>query len=83
MLYKIMANKSITLKQQKVLDFIKEFKEKTKITPTYRDIAKGLNLAIGSVQQHILALEIKGKIKCIPKISRGILIIEEVKNENM
>ena len=33
MLYKIMANKSITLKQQKVLDFIKEFKEKTKITP--------------------------------------------------
>lgn len=79
----INENSPLTLKQEQVLNFIKNFKEKTKITPTYRDIAKGLNLSLGTIQQHITSLEIKGKIHCIPKISRGILIKEEVKNENM
>ena len=66
-------------KQEEVLNFIKQFKQKTKITPTYRDIAKGLNVSIGTVQNRITALEKRGKIVCIPKISRGILLKDEVK----
>lgn len=46
---KMHENSPLTLKQEQVLNFIKDFKEKTKITPTYRDIAKGLNLSVGSV----------------------------------
>jgi len=75
--------KELTEKQEKCLQFIKDFKEKTKIAPTYRDIAKGLNLSIGTIQQYISALKIKGFIIATPKISRGILLKEEVKNENL
>lgn len=75
--------RELTEKQKKCLDFIKEFKEKTKITPTYRDMASGLNVSIGTIQQYVSALEIKGFIVIIPKISRGILLKEEVKNENL
>lgn len=54
----------ITKKQQRILDFISDFYDKNGVSPTYREIASGLELkAVSSVAEHIDNLVAMGAIK--------------------
>jgi len=53
----------ITEKQQRVLDFIKEFKNKYDTSPTTGDIAKEFDYARTTCRNYLYALKEKGFIK--------------------
>lgn len=54
----------ITKKQKRILDFISDFKDKNGISPTYREIAAGLELkSVASVAEHIDNLVALGALK--------------------
>ena len=64
--------KELTEKQEKVLEFIKNFHTNNAMMPTVREIAKNFKLSIGSVQQHLRALLSKGFLIKRGSLSRGI-----------
>ena len=54
----------ITKKQKRILDFIVDFKDKNGISPTYREIAAGVELkSVASVAEHIDNLVAIGALK--------------------
>lgn len=54
----------ITKKQKRLLDFISDFIDKNGISPTYREIAAGLELkSVSSVAEHIDNLVLIGALK--------------------
>ena len=54
----------ITKKQQRILDFITDFIDKNGVSPTYREIAAGLELkSVSSVAEHIDNLVLRGAIR--------------------
>jgi repressor LexA len=55
---------AITRRQKQVLDFIAEFVEENRYSPSYEEIAHGLDLAsLATVHKHINALEAKHYLK--------------------
>jgi repressor LexA len=67
----------LTPKQLEVFTFIQLFLKKHSFPPTRGEIAQGLGLRNRQgIDQHLRALEVKGAIKLIPGISRGIRIRE-------
>jgi len=54
----------LTKKQQRLLDFISDYIDKNNISPTYREIAAGLELkSVSSVAEHIDNLVARGVLK--------------------
>ena len=54
----------ITSKQQRILDFISDVIEKNGVSPTYREIADGLELrTVSTVAEHIDNLVARGALK--------------------
>ena len=54
----------ITKKQQRILDFITDFIDKNGVSPTYREIAAGLELkSVASVAEHIDNLVLRGALR--------------------
>lgn len=71
---------SLTPKQQKFLNFIKQFFRQQGYAPTLQDMAEHFELSsLGTVQQYLGALEDKGYIERSSK-ARGLKLIET--NEN-
>ncbi len=67
----------ITKKQQKILDFVSDFIEKNGFSPTYREIATGLDLkAVSSVAEHIENLVAKGILRKSGDHGRVVEIID-------
>lgn len=67
----------ITKKQQRILDFISDFIEKNGVSPTYREIAEGLELnAVSSVAQHVDHLVALGVIKRSNEHGRVLEIVD-------
>ncbi|MDD2524017.1 MAG: transcriptional repressor LexA [Endomicrobiia bacterium] len=64
--------KELTDKQTKVLQFINKFHADNAMMPTVREIAANFKLSIGSVQQHLKALQSKGFLIKRGSLSRGI-----------
>src|ERR1043165_6359441 len=55
---------ALTKRQKEFLDFLAEFLEKKRYSPSYQEIADGLNLAsLATVHKHITALESKQYLK--------------------
>src|SRR5262249_32482397 len=55
---------ALTKRQKEFLDFLAGFLEKRGYSPSYEEIAEGLNLAsLATVHKHILALEAKHYLK--------------------
>lgn len=52
----------MTEKQERYFNFIKDYMEKNKKSPTYKEIAKHFNVTIPTVQEYIIILEKKGLI---------------------
>lgn len=54
----------VTKKQKRLLDFITDYKDKNGISPTYREIAAGLELkSVASVAEHIDNLVALGALR--------------------
>ena len=66
----------LTKKQSQVLNFVKESQLRRNTTPTLREIMEKLKLkAIGTVQDHLSALEQKGYIKRLKNKARSIELL--------
>lgn len=73
--------KGLTEKQKKILDFIREYKKEKGYPPTIKEIMEKFSFSSPtSVISHLSALERKGFIKKIGKVSRGIVIKDEFLN---
>ncbi|MFO7170369.1 MAG: transcriptional repressor LexA [Chloroflexota bacterium] len=65
----------LSARQREILSFIEQFKEENGIAPSIRQIQEKLNISSTSVVAYNLkALESKGLLKRMGKISRGITI---------
>lgn len=67
----------LTDKQSKILDFIREYTEENPYPPTFHEIASRFKITIGTVQDHISALQRKGYLERIPDVARGFKIVEQ------
>lgn len=73
-----MANKTLSAKQQQILDYIKDEILAKGYPPTVRDICEAVNLkSTSSVFSHLETLEKKGYIRRDPAKPRTIEIIDE------
>src|SRR5215831_8589387 len=55
---------AVTKRQKQVLDFVSQFIEENGYSPSYEEIARGLNLAsLATVHKHISTLESKQYLK--------------------
>lgn len=66
----------LTPRQQEVLDFIIKFKEERGYSPSFREIANGLNIkSTRGAADHIAVLEKKGYITRDAGVMRSIRVI--------
>jgi repressor LexA len=71
--------KDLSERQQKILDFIREFINKQRFPPTIREIGDDVGISSTSVVKYNLdVLERKQLIKRDPDISRGIRLLEDL-----
>ena len=67
----------LTKKQLAVLNFIQDFTEERGISPSYREIQAGLDLAsVSAVAEHIDNLVEKGVLKKVPGAARSLEILD-------
>ena len=72
---------ALTPRQKQVLDFLVVYCEKNGFSPSFEEIAGGLNLAsLATVHKHISALEQKGYLKRRYNESRSIEVAESYRN---
>lgn len=76
-----MTTKKLTKRQQEVLDYIKDYWNKNKYSPAYRNVAVHFDISVKRVYDHIHALEKRGHITFTPGIGRSIVIVEDKKVE--
>ena len=70
--------KTLTARQETILEFITAFLEKRKIPPTVREIQGHFGfVSTNAVADHLVLLERKGYLKRRPGISRGIEIVSK------
>jgi repressor LexA len=69
---------TLTERQQAILDFIRDFSDKTKYPPTIREIGKSVGISSTSVVNYNLnVLEKQGHIARDKTISRGIKLVDD------
>lgn len=77
-------NQNLTKKQTLILEFISAFMNENDASPSYREIAAGLNLAsTASVAEHIDNLVDKGFLKKVPGAARSLEIIDNSHKETV
>ncbi len=70
--------KTLSSKQQHIIDFVSRFRLKRSYPPTVRDIVSGCGISSTSVVDYNLAiLEREGYIRRHPGISRGIELVDQ------
>ena len=72
-----MPTSSLTARQQKVYDFIKEFLEAHGYPPTLQEMANTLKIQPSAVRAHLLLMAKKNALRYVPNISRGIELLQE------
>ena len=60
--------KSLTEKQQKILDYIHEYTTLNSCPPTIREIAGHFDISLKAIQDHIAALRKKGHLWILHKL---------------
>jgi repressor LexA len=73
--------KTLTARQQAVLDFIAGFVEEHAYPPTIREIADRFEISVKGAYDHVKALEKKGKLRLGENRSRALEIIRDDKHE--
>ena len=75
---------AITRRQKEVLDFIRNFVERCGYSPSFEEIAHGLDLSsLATVHKHISNLEKKGLLQRAHNRSRSIDVLPERKKATM
>lgn len=75
---------AITRRQKEVLDFIRTFVERCGYSPSFEEIAHGLNLSsLATVHKHISNLERKGLLQRAHNRSRSIDVLPERKKSSI
>ena len=72
-----MSKINLTERQQEVLNFIKNFKRTHGISPSFREIAQGLGISLGAIQDHLRLLQRKRFITWTPGKKRAIRLLGE------
>lgn len=68
---------ALTRRQKEVLDFLAEFIERNQYSPSYEEIAEGLNLSsLATVHKHVSSLESKGYLRRAFNQSRSLEIAQ-------
>ncbi len=57
-----MPTQNPTTKQQQVLDFIKAYIAERGYSPSFREIANGIGVSVGTIQRFLNALEVRGLV---------------------
>lgn len=66
--------KKLTEKQEMILNFIEKFSVDNPFPPTLKEIAEEFKITLGTVQDHVFAIEKKGYIKRFPDVARGFKV---------
>jgi len=66
--------KKLTEKQEMILNFIEKFSVENPFPPTLKEIAEEFKITLGTVQDHVFAIEKKGYIKRFPDVARGFKV---------
>ncbi|MCY7361403.1 MAG: transcriptional repressor LexA [Ignavibacteria bacterium] len=66
----------LTVKQQRILNFIEKHRIEKTYPPTLKEIAEKFGITIGTVQDHIYALQKKGFLERKKDIARGFRVIK-------
>lgn len=73
-----MGNKSLTVRQQEVLDLLVKYQNEHGYAPTITELARLMGVASSNAAaQQLRALHRKGAISLIPAAHRGISIINQ------
>ncbi|HNG45087.1 MAG TPA: MarR family transcriptional regulator, partial [Elusimicrobiota bacterium] len=64
----------LTPPQRKIFDFISQQVEEVGVPPTVREIARRFDVAIGTVQGHLKALDRKGVVRRMRDRARGLAL---------
>lgn len=73
--------KTLTARQQAVLDFIAQFIEEHAYPPTIREIADSFSISVKGAYDHVKALEKKGKLRLGENRSRALELVRDEKRE--
>jgi repressor LexA len=68
--------KKLTKKQQKILEFILKFTEENSYPPTLKEIAEKFKITIGTIQDHVSALQRKQYLEKKPDTARGFRVVK-------
>ena len=71
--------KNLTERQRQVLDFIAQFIDDNKSSPTVREIGEHFSFSLRAVQDHVSALKKKGYISVGYKKSRSIKVLQDLR----
>ena len=75
--------KRLTKKQQKILDFILKFTDENSYPPTLKEIATKFKITIGTIQDHVFALQRKGFLEKKPDTARGFKVVKSSSGEKL
>lgn len=73
--------KTLTARQQAVLDFIAQFIDEHAYPPTIREIADSFSISVKGAYDHVKALEKKGKLRLGENRSRALELVRDDKRE--
>jgi repressor LexA len=73
---------NLTQKQQSILNFIEQYTLNNSFPPTLQEIATRFNITIGTVQDHISALQRKGHLQKKKDIARGFKVVKSETGSN-
>ncbi len=71
------CSKQLTIKQERILDFIKSSIKDSGFPPTVREIGEKFNITVKGAYDHVKAIEKKGYIKTEQNKSRAIVVLNE------
>lgn len=71
-----MDKNKLTKRQKSILDYILKFSEINNYPPTLKEIAEHFNLTIGTIQDHIYALQRKRFLEKRPDTARGLKVVK-------
>jgi repressor LexA len=72
-----MSVADLTLRQQRVYNFVKQFIENNGYPPTLQEISDKLNIQPSAVRMHLLLMEKKKALRYVPNTSRGIELLRQ------
>ena len=73
----------LTSKQKGILNFIEKYRYDYTYPPTLKEIGERFKITIGTVQDHIYALQKKGYLERKKDIARGFTVVKSEEEKNL